>query len=90
MATHLFHGRPKNEAVAVRTDAALVVALLMKGNHLINVEAGLRALGAPFVRLFEAFSPVEIDDAIAAEQDRDLVMQATKEKAPAPSTENTP
>ena len=77
---HVFYGRPASETVIVPTEGASALMLLVKGQHLINLEQALRALGMPFVRLFETFTPTEIEDAIAAEKGRDLVMVATKDK----------
>jgi hypothetical protein len=80
MPQHTFYERLADETVIVPTEGASALMLLVKGQHLQNTEQALRALGMPFVRLFELFSPTEIEEAIAKETGRDLVMVAIKEK----------
>ena len=82
MAEHVFYGRVGNETVIVPTEGASAALILFNGNHLTNPAQAFRALGPPFLRLFEAFSPVEIGETIANETGRDLTLQALKGKAP--------
>ena len=77
---NVFYGRATSETVIVPTEAASAVMLLLKGQHIVNPEQALAALGFPFRRLMDLFSPTEIEEAIAAEKGRDLVMVATKDK----------